>query len=109
MFFDRAVGTSLGSYASLLVNDGEIVNKGVEFDLDFKLIQKEKFKLNFGINGALLTNEFKALPIDPLTGEQQKIAINGQFAYEVGRSLYDRYIPVYAGVNSDTGAAHPPI
>jgi TonB-linked SusC/RagA family outer membrane protein len=105
MFFDRAVGSSLGSYASILVNDGEIVNKGFEFDLDFKLIQKERFKLNFGVNGAILNNEFKALPIDPLTGEQQKIAINGQYAYEVGRSLFDRYIPVYAGVNSDTGAS----
>ena len=104
MFFDRAAGPSVG-YASIQVNDGELLNQGIEFDLDFKLIEKENFKLNFGINGALLSNEFKALPIDPSTGEQQELAINGQFAYEVGRSLYDRYIPVYAGVNSATGAA----
>ncbi|KGK28716.1 SusC/RagA family TonB-linked outer membrane protein [Cellulophaga sp. E6(2014)] len=104
MFFDRAAGPSVG-YASIQVNDGELLNQGVEFDLDFKLIKNEKFKLNFGVNGAFLKNEFKALPIDPGTGEEQKLAINGTFAYEVGRSLYDRYIPVYAGVNPANGAA----
>tara|TARA_R110000868_G_scaffold149070_1_gene371312 strand:- start:7108 stop:10377 length:3270 start_codon:yes stop_codon:yes gene_type:complete len=104
MFFDRAAGPSVG-YASIQVNDGELLNQGVEVDLDFKLVNTEKFKLNFGINGAMLNNEFKALPIDPATGEQQKLSFNGTFAYEVGRSLYDRYIPVYAGVNPATGAA----
>ncbi|WP_397447322.1 SusC/RagA family TonB-linked outer membrane protein [Polaribacter sp. R77954] len=105
MFFNRDVAQSLGTYASILVNDGEIVNRGVEFDLNFRLIQKDRFKLNFGVNGAMLSNEFKALPIDPVTGEERKLIINGGFAYEVGRSLYDRHIPVYVGVNSDTGAA----
>ncbi|MDP5231579.1 MAG: SusC/RagA family TonB-linked outer membrane protein [Cellulophaga sp.] len=104
MFFDRAAGPSVG-YASIQVNDGEILNEGFEFDLDFKLVKKKNFKLNFGVNGAILNNEFKALPIDPATGEQQKLNINGQFAYEIGRSLYDRYIPVYVGVNPETGAA----
>ena len=104
MFFSRNAGPSVG-YASILVNDGEIQNQGVEFDLDFKVINKDKFKLNFGVNGAMLTNQFNALPIDPATGEQQKISINGLYAYEIGRSLYDFYIPVYAGVNPATGAA----
>ena len=45
------------------------------------------------------------MPIDPATGEQQKLDISGSYARTVGRSLYDYYIPVYAGVNSDTGAA----
>jgi TonB-linked SusC/RagA family outer membrane protein len=104
MFFLRNAGPSVG-YASIQVNDGELLNQGIEFDLDFKLVNTEKFKLNFGINGASFKNEFKALPIDPGTGEQQKLSIQGSFAYEVGRSLYDRYIPVYVGVNPDNGAA----
>jgi len=104
LFFDRQAGPSVG-YAVIKVNDGELLNQGIEFDLDFKLIKNKKFKLNFGINGAMLRNEFIALPIDPATGEQQKFSPNGSFAYEVGRSLYDRYMPVYVGVNADTGAA----
>ena len=59
MFFDRATGPSVG-YSSIKVNDGEIQNAGFEFDLDFKIIQKEKLRLNFGTNGAVLSNEFKA-------------------------------------------------
>ncbi|WP_047416452.1 SusC/RagA family TonB-linked outer membrane protein [Cellulophaga sp. Hel_I_12] len=104
LFFDRQAGPSVG-YASITVNDGELMNQGVEFDLNFKLIQNDKFRLNFGVNGAMLDNEFKALPIDPATGEQQLLSLNGSFAYEIGRSLYDRYMPVYAGVNPDNGSA----
>lgn len=104
MFFDRRVGPSVG-YALLQVNDGELVNKGVEFDLNFDVIQSNDFSLSIGLNGESFTNELTALPIDPSTGEEQKLDIDGSFARTVGRSLYDWYIPVYAGVNADTGAA----
>ena len=104
MFFDRRVGPSVG-YALITVNDGELVNKGLEFDLDFDLVNKQDFSLSLGLNGETFTNELTALPIDPATGEQQKLDISGSYGRTVGRSLYDYYIPVYAGVNSDTGAA----
>jgi len=104
MFFDRRVGPSVG-YALIKVNDGELLNAGVEFDLDFDVIKKDKFSLSLGINGATFTNELKAMPIDPATGEQQKLDQDGSFARTVGRSLYDWYMPVYAGVNSENGAA----
>jgi len=104
MFFDRRVGPSVG-YALITVNDGELVNKGLEFDLDFDLVNKQDFSLSLGINGETFTNELTAMPIDPATGEQQKLDISGSYGRTVGRSLYDWYIPVYAGVNSDTGAA----
>ena len=104
MFFDRRVGPSVG-YALIKVNDGEMLNSGIEFDLDFKLVKNDKFSLNFGVNGAVLNNELLALPIDPATGEQQKLDISGNYGRAVGRSLYDWYIPVYSGVNPATGAA----
>jgi TonB-linked SusC/RagA family outer membrane protein len=104
MFFDRRVGPSVG-YALITVNDGELVNKGLEFDLDFDLVNKQDFSLSLGLNGETFTNELTAMPIDPATGEQQKLDISGSYGRTVGRSLYDWYIPVYAGVNSDTGAA----
>lgn len=104
MFFDRRVGPSVG-YALISVNDGELLNSGVEFDLDLKIVDNDKFNLSFGINGSTFKNELQAMPIDPATGEQQKLDVSGNYARTVGRSLYDYYMPVYAGVNVDTGAA----
>ncbi len=104
MFFDRKVGPSVG-YSSLKVNDGGLVNSGIEFDLDFKIIDRSDFKFSLGINGENFKNELTAMPIDPSTGEQQKFDSNGRFGRAVGRSIYDFYIPVYSGVNELTGAA----
>jgi hypothetical protein len=104
MFFNRSTGPSVG-YASITVNDGELMNQGLEFDLNFKLIDDSKFKLDFGINGESFKNELTAMPIDPATGLQQNLDISGRFGRAKGRSLYEFYIPVYKGVDSDTGAA----
>ena len=104
MFFTRSTGPSVG-YASIQVNDGELVNTGVEFDLDFDILKESKFKLNLSVNGESFVNELTALPIDPATGEEQKFDTSGVFGREKGRSLYEFYFPVYTGVNSDNGAA----
>ena len=104
MFYSRSTAASNG-FASLPVNDGELLNSGIEFDVDFSLVNSNKFKLNVGINGALLNNELLAMPIDPTTGEQQVFDPSGSYGREVGRSIYDWYMPVYLGVNSETGAA----
>jgi len=104
MFFTRNVGPSNG-FANIRVNDGEMLNTGVEFDLDFKVVNNGKFRLNVGVNGALLSNELVALPIDPTTGEEQRFDQDGSYGRTAGRSLYDWYMPVYAGVNSENGAA----
>lgn len=104
MFFDRRVGPSVG-YALIKVNDGELVNAGLEFDLDFSVVKNKNFSFNIAINGESFRNELLAMPIDPATGEQQKLDQDGSFARTVGRSLYDWYMPVYAGVNAETGAA----
>lgn len=104
MFFLRSVGPSNG-FANYRVNDGEMLNSGIEFDLDFKLVNNDRFRLNFGVNGAFLKNELVALPIDPTTGKEQLFDEAGSYGRTAGRSLYDWYMPVYAGVNSNTGAA----
>ncbi len=104
MFFLRSVGPSNG-FANIRVNDGEMLNEGVEFDLDFRLVNNEKFRLNFGVNGAMLSNELVALPIDPTTGEEQLFDEVGSYGRAAGRSIYDWYMPVYAGVNPENGSA----
>lgn len=104
MFFDRRVGPSVG-YATITVNDGELVNRGVEFDLNFDVLQNNDFSISVGVNGESFTNELTAMAIDPATGLEQNLDINGRYGRQKGRSLYDFYIPVYTGVNPDTGAA----
>jgi TonB-linked SusC/RagA family outer membrane protein len=104
MFYDRQVGPSVG-YASLKVNDGELINEGIEFDFDFKILNKGEFKLSAGINGEKFSNKLMALPIDPVTGEQQKFSVSGVYGNESGRSLFDYYTKEYTGVNPTTGAA----
>ena len=36
---------------------------------------------------------------------EQNLDVSGRYGRQKGRSLYDFYIPVYTGVNSETGAA----
>ena len=104
MFFDRRVGPSVG-YASITVNDGELVNTGIEFDLNYDVFQNNNFSISLGVNGESFTNELTAMPIDPATGLEQNLDISGRYGRQKGKSLYDFYIPVYVGVNSATGAA----
>ena len=104
LIFDRRVGPSVG-YALIQVNDGDLRNSGLEFDLNFRIIQKQDYKLNFSINGAFLDNELTAMPIDPATGEEKLIDIAGSFGRSVGASLFDFYVREWAGVDPEDGAA----
>jgi len=104
LLFDRRVGPSVG-YALVTVNDGALRNSGLEFDLNFKIINKQDYKFNFTVNGAFLTNELTKMPIDPATGEEKLIDIAGTFGRSKGHSLYDFYIREWAGVDPADGAA----
>ena len=103
LIFSRRVGPSVG-YASITVNDGALVNNGLEFDLNFHLMDKEDFKLDLRVIGASINNELTRMPIDPATGEEKLINDTGYFAQAKGRSLRDFYIREWAGVNPDNGA-----
>ena len=76
LIFSRRVGPSVG-YASITVNDGALLNNGVEFDLNFHLMEKEDFKLDLRVIGASNINELTRMPIDPATGEEKLINDTG--------------------------------
>ena len=84
-------------------NDGELVNKGLEFDLTGHIINKEKFKLDLSINGEILDNEITKMPFDAPEGRDKIIDILGNFGRAEGHSRYDYYMPVWVGVNADNG------
>jgi TonB-linked SusC/RagA family outer membrane protein len=104
LLFNRRQSPATG-FAILTVNDGELRNSGFEFDLTGHIINKQDYKLDVSINGSFLNNELTAMPIDPATGLQKIIDINGNYGRGVGRSLFDFYLREWAGVDPADGRA----
>ena len=86
------------------VNEGIMRNSGLEFDISAKVIDNKDFKLGLALNGEFLNNELLELPIENATGEEKVIDIAGRFGRTSGRSLFDFYIPEWAGVDPSNGA-----
>ncbi|MDW7693569.1 SusC/RagA family TonB-linked outer membrane protein [Flammeovirgaceae bacterium SG7u.111] len=104
LIFDRRVGPSLG-YAIITVNDGKLVNSGIEFDFTGHILNKTDFYLDLRVNGEILSNELTQMPIDPATGEQKTLDISGSYGRAVGYSMYDYYMREWAGVDPANGDA----
>ncbi|UFH36847.1 SusC/RagA family TonB-linked outer membrane protein [Flavobacterium acetivorans] len=102
LFFNRRVGPSVG-YASIFVNDGALVNNGVEFDLTAHVLKGNDYFLDLSFNGELINNKLTRMPIDPATGEQKVIDIDGIYGRSVGNSIYDFYMREFAGVDPADG------
>jgi hypothetical protein len=92
-------------YAIINVNDGQLRNTGLEFDLTAHLLKTENAFIDLTVNGEVITNELTEMPIDPATGEPKLIDVQGRFGLGKGHSIYDFYIREYAGVNPETGAS----
>lgn len=103
LFFNQRRGPSVG-FASILVNDGEVAYNGLEFDVTAHLVKSKDFKLDLSVNGEVINNEFKAMPIDVSTGEQKIIDVQGFYAYSKGSSIFDFYMREWAGVDPADGA-----
>ncbi len=104
LIFDRRVGPSIG-YALIKVNDGKLKNQGLEFDLTGHALKSKDFKLDISVNGALYKNELTQMPIDPATGKQKILDVQGNYGYGVGHSIYDFYVRNFAGVDKTTGVS----
>lgn len=104
MLFMKQVAPSLG-YASYPVNDGTLINKGVEFSLTTHILDKKDVKFDFRLNGGYYKNSMKKMPMDETTGKEKPIEISTYYGWAKGHSLYDFYIREYAGVDPETGMA----
>jgi len=103
LLFDKRLNIGSG-VAIQTVNEGVMRNSGLEFDINAGIINKEDFKLSLSLNGEFLSNELRSLPIETATGEEKIIDIAGAFGRTAGRSLFDFYLPEWAGVNPANGA-----
>jgi TonB-linked SusC/RagA family outer membrane protein len=103
LIFSRRVGPSQG-IAIVTVNDGELMNQGIEFDLTGHIFDKEDFKLDLSINGSRVNNEILTMPLEPSTGEPRILDTSASpYGYSKGSSIYDFYIREWAGVDPEDG------
>jgi TonB-linked SusC/RagA family outer membrane protein len=90
-------------FSSQNQNVGEMVNNGIELELDFAIIQSQDFNLSIGGNLGTNQNEVLELAKDG-NGNEIKIT-TGSRRTEVGRPVYEWYMVGYAGVDPETGDA----
>src|SRR5690554_2145250 len=109
LFFVQTLPPSFG-YTFYRFNDGKLRNSGLEFDVAvhlFKAKTAEDFRLSIGVNGELLKNEIRQMPIDQFLSEREGIEIRKVLDgnLRLGGSLYDWYMREWAGVDPATGSA----
>lgn len=98
----QAVPLSLTSgHNTMMMNVGEVENKGFEFLFNFDIIKSKDFNLNVSLNYATLANEVTKLAKDGL-GADINIE-TGTRKSEVGHQINEWRMRQYAGVNPDTG------
>lgn len=102
LIFQFGLGPSLG-YPNLLVNDGQLRNQGIEFDLVGHLVKNDNFYLDLGINGESFKNKITKMPIEASTNLPKVIDVQGQYGWAEGHSIYDYYMRDFAGVDPEDG------
>ncbi|PTX15261.1 TonB-linked SusC/RagA family outer membrane protein [Pontibacter mucosus] len=102
LIFERRLGPSIG-YALIQVNDGNLRNQGLEFDVTGDVFQGKDYRLSIGVNGEIFSNKITEMPLDPVTGKPKPIDVQGQYAWSKGHSIYDFYLREWAGVDPQDG------
>lgn len=99
MIYAKPLAPSQGLPGSQLVNDMDMKNTGVEFEISADIVKTSKVLWNVALNGTHYKNVITKLPSDkPAEGYQ-----TGSYWREVGGSLYDYYMYEWAGVDPKTG------
>lgn len=87
--------------STITENIGSLSNRGWEFTFDVDVVRTKEFTFNFGANATLLKNVMKKLP----EANRENGIINGTKKLMEGHSIYDYWLPQYAGVDQMTGNA----
>ena len=99
MIYLRPLAPSEGEPAYQLVNDMDMKNTGVEFEISADVIKTRDLTWNISLNGTHYKNAITKLPEDkPQDGYD-----TGDYWREVGGSIYDYYLKEYAGVDPTNG------
>ena len=106
MLFAFSVPSSLG-YSSYYANVGDMVNRGVEVELNADLIRTKNVLWSFNLNLTHVKNEVTYLAPEhkSTTVEGYKGYIDGSYFVGERLPLYTYYLRSYAGVDPETGAS----
>lgn len=96
LLFNNPLQLSTGQ-ASSPQNFGSMTNSGIEVEMAWNAIKKEKVNLSFNANLSTLKNEITELPRDSIP--------SGNFRRVVGRSIFDYFMVKSAGVDATNGDA----
>ena len=91
-----------GGMPSINENIGKVRNSGVEFEISAIPVNTSTVRWDVGFNISYLKNRVMALPQANLRGGMSQPNYKQLF---VGESAYTWYIPEFAGINPDNGAA----
>lgn len=99
MIYYRPLAPSQGAPSSQLVNDMDMKNTGIEFEISADIVKTHDLVWNVSFNGTHYKNEITKLPSDyPAEGKQY-----GSYWREVGSSLYNYYLYEWVGVDPESG------
>ena len=97
MLYFKPVASSMG-YSRFPENVGSMINRGVELDLNSNIFDTKD--LTWDINFNLTHFKNKVLELAPELNGQ---LIDRSRIYREGESMYQLYLPKYAGVDPETG------
>lgn len=104
MIYSRPLAPSSGSPVSQLVNDIDMKNTGIEFEISIDLIKRRNLYWNVTLNGTHYKNELTKLPSDKSDLVRYPDGYqSGSYWRKLGGSLYDFYLYEWAGVDEATG------
>lgn len=102
MLFNVPVAPSNG-YSSIPMNVGSMRNNGVEVELNITPINTKDITLDVNLNATFPSN--KVLKLEPSILNEKGEWITGSRYFKEGGSMYQLYLPHYAGVDPETGYA----
>ena len=103
-----AGATSTSTAASqVLINLGNMANRGIEFSIDADIVKAKDFRFNMGLNMTYLHNVITKMPdIYNVGGEKDEYDAglqDGQYNYRKGHSMYEFYTYTFKGIDDMTG------
>ena len=99
LIFDMPASAVTG-FSSYTSNIGNLLNNGVEIEISSQNISRENFTWDTSLNLTFQKSIVKSLPND---NADISYGDGGMYIHRVGESMYSFYLPVWKGVNPDTG------
>lgn len=99
LIFDMPASAVTG-FSSYTSNIGNLLNNGLEIEISSRNFERENFTWDTSLNLTFQKSVVKSLPND---NADISYGDGGMYIHRVGESMYSFYLPVWKGVNPETG------